>query len=191
MEILDVGCGCKPRGTVNVDRFRFTKELNRPLPRGGFRRIKTRADVIATGEYLPFVDGAFDKVCAYHVIEHSSNIGLFLCELLRVSRRKIEILHPHRFGRLAKSPFHRSYLNQSWWKATLERLQGIRFTIRPIYEAVPLFSIFYILRISTVKICVRKTDPHIKFRLGASVERTMKSTVPKCNRYYHEMLYGL
>jgi hypothetical protein len=48
---------------------------------------------------------------------------LFLKELVRVSKSKVLIKCPHRFGKLAKMPYHKVYLNCSWFNLELKGLQ--------------------------------------------------------------------
>lgn len=53
MEILDVGSGFRPKGTVNVDLS-----------------PKYKPTVVADGRYLPFKPSVFDGVYLSHILEH-------------------------------------------------------------------------------------------------------------------------
>jgi len=66
---LDVGCGYRPTGDVNVD-------INSPY-----------ADMICDAAYLPFKDEAFTEVFSGDVIEHCSDPAKMLEEMLRVGRK--------------------------------------------------------------------------------------------------------
>ncbi|MFX1464972.1 MAG: methyltransferase domain-containing protein [Promethearchaeota archaeon] len=107
--ILDVGCGADPSGDINIDVTTEYENKNRNL------RIKTSADVIADGNFLPFKDLCFDKVVSRHVIEHTKTPFRFLKELIRVCKKKVELTCPHRFSGLAKGKNHESYLNKTWF----------------------------------------------------------------------------
>ena len=79
--ILDVGCGSKARGDVNVDL------LVPDSLRGWNRNISAiknfvKADVRA----LPFKDRSFDFVFCSHVIEHLDDEWEGINELKRVSK---------------------------------------------------------------------------------------------------------
>jgi SAM-dependent methyltransferase len=81
--------------TINVDRTdsmdtvykREERELaGRPMP----------VDVVASGDDLPFADDEFDFVLASHVIEHLPDPIRALEEWLRVARRYVFLVVPHR-----------------------------------------------------------------------------------------------
>lgn len=80
--VLEVGSGGNPYARANVllDAYEVTRERHwAPL-------IADRPTVLGLVENLPFRDGAFDFVIASHVLEHSSDPGLFLNELQRVAK---------------------------------------------------------------------------------------------------------
>ena len=78
--ILDVGCGNKPRGDVNID---FVKQT---VPNF------VRADALN----LPFRDNVFSHACSHHVIEHVENPLKMISELKRVTS-SVEIFTPSAF----------------------------------------------------------------------------------------------
>jgi SAM-dependent methyltransferase len=127
-EVLDVGCGEAPRGTVNVDISRYTAETDEEVFKYRLRSgkqdrlVKTKANILAVGEYLPFKDNVFDKVVSFHVIEHCDNPSLFLKELIRVSKYEVEIRCPHRYSGAAKMPFHKHFFSVMWFRTSLKRL---------------------------------------------------------------------
>jgi len=117
--ILDIGCGDNPKGDINVDLYRYSNETGnfQKLP---YRRIKTKCDIIATGEHLPFKDNTFTLVVSYQVIEHTHDPKRFLSEAIRVSKFKVIIECPHRKGQTAKIIYHRHYLDEKWFVANLK-----------------------------------------------------------------------
>jgi len=153
--ILDVGCGNHPQGDINVDKCRHTFEIAQKskIP------IKTKANVIAVGEYLPFIDNTFDNVICIHTIEHADNPLQFLKELIRVSKRHIKIRCPHRFSSLAKMPYHKNFFNKKWFKTALEKMD-VRFKISSNYQPFPSFSLFINLvkRTFEISIDIQKTE---------------------------------
>lgn len=136
--ILDVGCGDKPQGTVNVDKFRVSTEVS-----GSLKPFKTKADVIAVGEYLPFKDNSFDLVRSSHTIEHGSDQCKFLAEMVRVSQDEIYVRCPHRYSSIAHGKTHRTFLSGKWFQETVKTLKGINLTIEFTY----LYRNFVVLSI--------------------------------------------
>lgn len=116
--ILDVGCGDEPKGDVNVDLFTETLQANIQNK----DVTKTKVDIVADGNYLPFKDNSFEKVVSYHVIEHSKTPFKFLKELVRVSKNEVELKCPHRLSWAAKAPYHVSFFNKTWFNKACELL---------------------------------------------------------------------
>jgi len=79
-EILDVGCGPSPRGTVNID-------LN----------PKFKPTVVAEATWLPFNSSVFDGVYLSHLLEHVINPERILREAHRVLKkgRRVTIVFPN------------------------------------------------------------------------------------------------
>lgn len=111
MTLLDVGCGYRPTGTVNVDKLR------RPYEAEGDHRQICALDVQAVGEYLPFRSGSFESVYSNSVIEHSRDPRSFVLECLRVARYGVLIRCPHYDGSAARMKHHRHYFTEEWFKA--------------------------------------------------------------------------
>jgi SAM-dependent methyltransferase len=81
--------------TINVDR---TDSMDTVYKREELE-LAGRAmavDVVAPGDELPFRDGEFDFVLASHVIEHFPDPIKALKEWMRVSRRYVFLIVPHR-----------------------------------------------------------------------------------------------
>jgi len=95
---LDVGCGNKPRGDVNVDLFLNEKTLHvdsRKLVFINARNIPN--PVKGDAHALPFRSKCFEEVSAYALIEHCNKPSKVISELFRVSNGKIVFTVPHRF----------------------------------------------------------------------------------------------
>lgn len=79
MLTIDVGCGKRKMGDVNVDIDR-----------------NVHPDVVCDVNNLPFRDAIFDVVYCYHVLEHKGvNPEKAIKELLRISNGLVEIQVPH------------------------------------------------------------------------------------------------
>jgi SAM-dependent methyltransferase len=129
--VLDIGCGFKAKGTVNVDLF-----TEPSLHRGGPENKKEcgaldvhsfKNFVKADACHLPFKNDSFDLVYSDQVIEHSGiNPELFIKEAVRVCRKKIIIQCPHRFeywfGAKQNREVHENYLNKRWLFASFRKL---------------------------------------------------------------------
>jgi ubiquinone/menaquinone biosynthesis C-methylase UbiE len=109
MQTLDVGCGDRPAGNVNLDRFYYGKGEN---------------FVIAEAHYLPFKNGSFDKIYAKHCLEHFDNPFKFFKEAKRLLRRGgvLECVYPTDVM-LTKKTIH-NLLNLRWssafkWKSKI------------------------------------------------------------------------
>lgn len=97
-KILEVGCGfglfvavCNKRGHdcygVDPDRDSYQglfQARRRLLEVNGIDRAKILSGV---GEFLPFVDGSFNYVLSFNVLEHVDNIQRVLEESVRVLRK--------------------------------------------------------------------------------------------------------
>lgn len=81
--VLEIGSGHNPnvRSDVLCDKF-----IDDDEQRGGMI-VTDRPMVEADGQYLPFVDGAFDYVICMHVLEHVEDPDLLLSEMMRVASR--------------------------------------------------------------------------------------------------------
>lgn len=95
---LDVGCGSRPKGNVNVD---LLLEDSDPLKRNLLQKKnfvvnndKIQNFIRADARYLPFQDKVFDKSYCFHLMEHISEERIVYEEINRVSSREIEIRVP-------------------------------------------------------------------------------------------------
>lgn len=121
---LDVGCGSRPTGDVNVDCFiRGWNSQEGDQKQGEFLNPRLIPNfVVAHAEFLPFKDRCFEVAFSSHTIEHIKNPRKMLRELLRVSKRQVIVRCPHRKGSGAKRPFHINYLDEEWFDNSLATL---------------------------------------------------------------------
>lgn len=124
---LDVGCGIRGTGDVNCD-------LNPTVDKGHRSGVignphKYENFVQCDAQHLPFQANTFSMVYSEHLIEHVPNPTLLLSELVRVSKDKIEVRCPHRYGdKMVHGPFgkphpeHVNSLSLKWFYTTLKRM---------------------------------------------------------------------
>ena len=80
---------------LNVDRYAGMDTVYKDAEREQWGWAKP-VDVVAPGHELPFPDDSFDFVLASHVIEHLPDPIAGLEEWLRVARRYVVLVVPHR-----------------------------------------------------------------------------------------------
>jgi SAM-dependent methyltransferase len=95
---VEIGAGSHNRfhlDAINVDRF---PEKDSVYAREQRRLVMhaARIDVVAPGDELPFADDAYDFVFSSHVIEHFPDPLKALYEWVRVARRYVVAVVPHR-----------------------------------------------------------------------------------------------
>lgn len=157
LERLDVGCGERATGNVNLDLY-----PNQAEQRGAIHSIMNLKNipnfVLADASHLPFKDKCFQEVFSNHVIEHLSNPSLFLKECIRVARNKVIVICPHRYAR-QKLKFHqlkthKNFFNVKWFDRVLK---NYRKTIKCTYSPKPhpLFCFVQFFHEITVTIYLR------------------------------------
>lgn len=87
--ILDVGCGNRPRGTVNCDLYTGQHVVRAPL---NLKQIPNF--VLCDASNLPFTDNSFDMVLASHILEHLDCPIVALKEWKRVAKSKVIVAVP-------------------------------------------------------------------------------------------------
>jgi ubiquinone/menaquinone biosynthesis C-methylase UbiE len=117
MQILDVGCGDRPVGDVNLDRFYYGKWKN---------------FIIAEVHYLPFKNNMFEKIHSKHCLEHFENPLKFFQEAKRVLKEggALECIYPTD-TMLTKKTIH-NILNLRWssafkWKSKITGGEKINY----------------------------------------------------------------
>jgi ubiquinone/menaquinone biosynthesis C-methylase UbiE len=134
---LDVGCGRRRLGDINVDIDR-----------------KVKPDIICDAHFLPFPDSTFDRVYCYHVLEHKGvKPEKVVAELLRVSRKWVEIQVPHWLSKNAKKDkTHANFqvMRKKWW----ERLNPTWITI----DYTNFMHVPFLVRPNNITVILKKTN---------------------------------
>jgi SAM-dependent methyltransferase len=123
----DIGCGHRATGTVNIDPYP-QKSIHRMTTDGIYHECKywmipnfIQADCLT----LPFKDSSFDEVYSGNVIEHVVNPVKMIREMIRVSKDKVTIIVPHRYGRNAKQDGHIHYFNNKWFEQIVTKFPEV------------------------------------------------------------------
>jgi SAM-dependent methyltransferase len=80
---------------INVDRYADYDTSHKRLERRLAGHV-AKVDVVAPGDNLPFEDNSYDFVFSSHVIEHFPDPIKALREWVRVARRYVLVVVPHR-----------------------------------------------------------------------------------------------
>ncbi len=138
--VLDVGCGHRPHGDVNVDLF--------PEPTA-HRCVDQRVNddvalhvheipnfVKAHGSHLPFRNNAFKSSYSWHLIEHLADSEAFLREIMRVSS-EVEVRCPN--GEYLScidetKPLHLHNFGLSWFQEKLAAYRDWDFSVKWDYS---------------------------------------------------------
>lgn len=111
---VDVGCGFRPIGNVNVDTFSRSYYGNRGAPKKIQNLVK--ADV----QHLPFPDKLFLKTYCLNTLEHVADVREAVKELIRITDETVVFTVPHRYWR--KRPFRRKLGNFCFGVSHITRL---------------------------------------------------------------------
>lgn len=135
---LDIGCGDIPTGDINCDLFIGES----PHLRGRYIDQKTIPNFIrCDANYLPFRDKIFSESFCSRVIEHKGvNAIKVIKEMIRVTKRKITVIVPHRFSPERK--MHDKYFNVTSIFRLFKKM-GLNPRIETKYRYLP--SIFVTL----------------------------------------------
>jgi len=137
--MLDVGCGVRPKGDVNIDLF-----PGLTVHRGCKARIepgKIRNFIRADALHLPVRSKSFQIVYSNHVVEHVKDPVEFIREHLRVAKRKVIIITPHRYSRPKflhrQLEAHKNFFSAKWFKKTLKNYRHtVKTTTRPLLHPI-------------------------------------------------------
>jgi len=157
---LDVGCGHKPEGDVNIDLHSEPtghRSFDQQFVGKALNTKNISNFILADGNFLPFLDGTFDEVHSSHTIEHTNTPFKFLSELVRVSKDRIKVICPHRYSK--PRPLHVSTLNGQWFRKALLFLKVEWFEITIIdYRQIPdKFYLPYLFRFpNIIEVNIRK-----------------------------------
>jgi len=139
--VLDVGCGHKPKGDVNIDlhpepsAHRCVDQRVNDDVRLDTSRIPNF--VKADGCHLPFRDGAVNKSVSWHLIEHLPDPEGFLRELMRVSTEEIEVHCPNGGYLSCKGPtkpLHLHDFSAAWFRQKLASVPEWDFLVKWDYS---------------------------------------------------------
>lgn len=124
---LDVGCGERPKGNVNIDLFPMATKHRSPDQTRLSPPLKTKDIpnfICADACHLPLRDKTFFKVYSAHTIEHVNKPVLMIKEMLRVSKNQVVIKCPHRFSHNSTTKIlHKYTFNKTWFHKTLQILK--------------------------------------------------------------------
>ena len=98
MRGIEIGASSHNRfylDAINVDRFAGDDTVYKREERK-LALHTAKVDVVAPGDDLPFADSSYDFVFASHVIEHFPDPLKALYEWVRVARRFVVVIAPHR-----------------------------------------------------------------------------------------------
>jgi len=77
--------------------------------------------VKADAQYLPFRTGSFTKAICHHTLEHIDDVERSLDEMLRVTKRALEITVPYRFSFTAHGKQHKHVFTSKWFRNYAEK----------------------------------------------------------------------
>jgi len=151
MLVLDVGCGRRPRGNVNIDLAKewtpmcYEYEKHRKYD---YHQIPNF--IRASASMLPFRDKTFDRVISFSVLVYVKTPFKALKEIARVCKGECDIYVPHRFGWLGKilPPKYVSFFNRAWFEQAFRKLDindyQITLTRKDLpHPYTPIFSVPY------------------------------------------------
>jgi len=122
---LDIGCGRRKIGTINVDIDR-----------------KYRPDIICDIHYLPFRNRQFELVYCLHVLEHKGvNPIKAIKELLRINNGIVQIQIPHWLSsnaRKDKTHVNFQVMKRKFWIQFKPLLITLDYT--PFIPFIPFFN---------------------------------------------------
>jgi len=159
--ILDVGCGHRFSGDVNLDLFieaTHHRSLNQRKVDDKPLDVKSIPNFVkGTAEDLPFRSRVFDEVVCFHTLEHIPNVGKALRELVRVSGEVVRIVVPHRLGDnwLVKK-VHVNHFGAGWFQ-NLERL-GLKVKVELKYEGFPFRMIGLFMMPKEIHVEIRRAE---------------------------------
>lgn len=172
--ILDVGCGDRPEGDVNVDlsignfdELYFDDRSINPKLIANFVR--------ADAHFLPFRDNSFSKVCCLHTLEHLMRPKVALDEFKRLANGIVEIRIPvkqHENFQHFFVPKKREY--DSKYHKSQFSFKDVR-RILPQSQIHYTFFIFYVLK-NFMKL--RRITPHFLKFLFYTIGSTFFPPIP-------------
>jgi hypothetical protein len=140
---LNVGCSIDTWGDVRLDIA------------GIYHRAKSKANIYADAQNIPFRDMTFEETKAWNILEHLPQWRLAICEWCRVTEKKLEIEVPidagmvnqEIFAKILSLDFHsllelRNRRREHLWKfnpyAIIGELKKNDFSAELFFELAPL-----------------------------------------------------
>ena len=167
MKVLDVGCGDRPAGNVNLDLFYYGKWKN---------------FIIGEAHHLPFKNLVFTKVYSKNCLEHLENPLEFFKEAKRILKKGgvLECIYPTD-TMLTKKTIH-NLLNLRWssafkWKSKLTGADKINYgghkwqlhdkTLHKLLQKAGFTKIiFHKIRFPTIRTDIHRTEKKWKITLN-------------------------
>lgn len=161
---LDVGCGHKYKGDVNIDLF-IEPTSHRSLEAD----MRTNTDVKLAGipnliqadcgsshfRFLPIKNSVFDVTVSNHLIEHIDEPFKLLKEMVRVTKSDglIKITTPHKLSHNRKWIMHKYSFNFAWFIKAFRvlgvELVGSKKSYKYIpHDYFPLFRVPYFIQVT-------------------------------------------
>jgi len=128
---LDVGCGHRNRGDVNIDLYIEPKQRE---TEGNIDIIHSKNFILADANNIPLRDSIFDKVICQQLIEHEGITPWKLIkELYRVSKNEVSIECPHRYY-WHRPPYHKNWFDSKWFRKILPNPARINSTCKMAFK---------------------------------------------------------
>jgi len=164
---LDVGCGRKWRGDVNMDLH--VQPTIHDLSRTTLPVHEIPNFIVADAHHLPFKDEAFSEVVCFHLLEHVKHPYKVLEEIHRVMEKGgsliVEVPNANELVEM-----NREAHIYTWNKYTLRNLLGLLFKVEDIAtygtEKFPMFK-RYAPAINRILTYLFPNKPPINLRVRA------------------------
>jgi len=123
-DILCVGCGNHPEGTVNID-IDISQQTRLSPDNVPLNPQKISNLIQASTCYLPFKNNSFIQVISTYCLEHIENPIQALKEFIRVCSHSITLLIPHRLDKRNNPKYnlnHKQAFNKKWFQYVCDKL---------------------------------------------------------------------
>jgi SAM-dependent methyltransferase len=146
--ILDIGCGSKPLGTMNLDLFQEASQHHK----FSYDPREIEKFVNGDGSRLPYRDNSVDIIVSRHCLEHIPEPLLAIREWERVAREEVVIMVPNN----PTLEEHKAHL-YSWSIVSFENFLSQVFPHAKVWANTPLNDLMRnrllnrILRIHLIK----------------------------------------
>ena len=139
---LDIGCGHKPEGDVNIDLYTEpTAHRSLDMHYANDTKLTGIPNLIkAECTHLPIKDSCFDIAISKHLIEHIEEPLDLLLEMKRVTKLGglIKIETPHKFGDRREWSLHKWSFTESWFLRAFKILNLKVVSSDPVYRILPI-----------------------------------------------------